>query len=612
MDSETVSVEKHMGTTDESRAEALKRTETRESQIEYPQGPKLLVIILCLYMSMFLIALDRTIIATAIPRITDTFNSIDDIGWYGSAYLLAACGFILVYGRVYTFYSTKWVFLSGIILFELGSAVCGAAPSSNALIIGRAIAGFGSSGIMTGAITILVSTVPLQKRPLYQGLFGAVFGVASVAGPLLGGAFTDSKATWRWCFYINLPIGAFTIVGLILFLHLNERDKKKMTLWEQFLSLDPIGTAFFLPSIICLLLALQWGGSVYPWSEWRIIVLLVFFSILMVGFIVTQYVTRNTTATIPARIITQRSVAFGCFFTFCIGSAMMTEVYFLPLWFQAIKGVTALNSGLMMLPMILSLVVASIICGALVQKIGYYTPFMYLGTILVSIGTGLLTTFTTTTPHSKWIGYQVIVGLGIGSSFQQANLAAQVVLAHRDVPTGSAMVFFCQTFGGAIFVSVGQNVFLDKLIARVGATIPASVINPAVIAKTGATELRNFVPPAALPAVLQAYNWALMHGPMVVGVCIACFCVIGAAGMEWRNLKTKGHDKYAKKDAETGDAEAEEAEAAAAAGGALEPVEAVEEAEEAEEAEAPAKHPDTPTDAGTDADGLTERIMEKI
>lgn len=203
MDSETVSVDKPIGAESGSHVKTdvkadITRTETRESQIEYPTGPKLMIIMASLYLAMFLVALDRTIIATAIPRITDTFNSIDDIGWYGSAYLLTACGFILMYGRIYTFYSSKWVFLSGIFLFEVGSAVCGAAPTSNALIVGRAIAGFGSSGIMTGAITIMINTVPLHRRPMYQGLFGAVFGVASVAGPLLGGVFTDTKATWRW------------------------------------------------------------------------------------------------------------------------------------------------------------------------------------------------------------------------------------------------------------------------------------------------------------------------------------------------------------------------------------------------------------------------------
>jgi hypothetical protein len=163
----------------------------------YPSTAKTAVIMLSLYISIFLVALDRTIIGPAIPAITNEFDSIGDIGWYGSAYMLTAAGFILLYGRIYTFFPTKPVFLSGIFLFELGSIVCGAARSSNMLIVGRAIAGLGSSGIFTGAILIMLNTVPLAKRPMLQGLFGACFGVASVAGPLLGGAFTSSSATWR-------------------------------------------------------------------------------------------------------------------------------------------------------------------------------------------------------------------------------------------------------------------------------------------------------------------------------------------------------------------------------------------------------------------------------
>jgi hypothetical protein len=164
----------------------------------YPSGAKAAVIMVSLYISIFLVALDRTIIGPAIPAITNQFNSIGDIGWYGSSYMLTSAGFILLYGRIYTFFPTKAVFLSGIVLFEIGSAICGAAQTSTMLIIGRAIAGLGSSGIFTGAILIMLNTVPLHRRPLLQGLFGACFGVASVAGPLLGGAFTGSKATWRY------------------------------------------------------------------------------------------------------------------------------------------------------------------------------------------------------------------------------------------------------------------------------------------------------------------------------------------------------------------------------------------------------------------------------
>lgn len=173
-------------------------TAVDEDEIEYPSTWKSIIILIALCLAVFCMALDNTIIATAIPRITDEFKALGDVGWYASAYLLTTCSFQLLYGKIYTYASIKWTFIVCVIIFEIGSAICGAAPSSTALIVGRAIAGLGAGGLFSGGLLIIAHTVPLQKRPIYTGLVGGMYGIASVAGPLLGGVFTDSYLTWRW------------------------------------------------------------------------------------------------------------------------------------------------------------------------------------------------------------------------------------------------------------------------------------------------------------------------------------------------------------------------------------------------------------------------------
>ncbi|ORY01729.1 major facilitator superfamily domain-containing protein [Clohesyomyces aquaticus] len=524
----------NLGRTSRTTASSdIRLTLDRVLDYPYPSRAKVVLIMFSLYISIFLVALDRTIIGPAIPEITNQFHSLDDVGWYGSAYMLTACGFILLYGRVYTFFNTKWVFLSGIFLFEIGSAVCGAAPSSMILIIGRAIAGLGSSGIFTGAILIMLQIVPLHRRPMLQGLFGACFGVASVTGPLLGGAFTGSKATWRWCFYINLPLGAITVVVAIIFVNLNE--SKPVLTWKQiFWNLDPFGTLLFVPSITCLLLALEWGGTEYEWSEPRMIALLVVFAVLFLSFIALQYLTRRSTATVPARIIFQRSVAFGGISQFFVGSTMLTVSIYLPIWFQAIKDATAMRSGIMMIPLVLSVVVGSIVSGGLVQRFGYYTPFMIFGSVCMSVGTGLLTTWNSSTSSAEWIGYQILIGIGVGSSMQHPNLAVQVVLPKEDIPSGTALLSFAQTLGGAIFVAVGQNVFIDKFTAALG---DIHGIDPARILHQGATGFRKGVPDFVIPRVVEAYNYSLVKGTFFAALIVACLSFLAAIGMEWRSVK---------------------------------------------------------------------------
>ncbi|KAL9126067.1 MAG: hypothetical protein Q9217_004825 [Psora testacea] len=538
--SKTGEVEKQDGpkTVEETPIQEAEALDKLSEEVEYPTGAKLAIIIASLCLSVFLMALDNTIIATAIPKITDHFKALDDVGWYGSAYLLTTCAFQLLFGKLYTFFSIKWVYLAAIFIFEIGSVVCGAAPSSVALIIGRAVAGLGSAGIFSGALVIIAYSVPLVKRPIYTGLIGGMYGLASVAGPLMGGAFTD-RVSWRWCFYINLPIGAVTIFGIALFFKSPPRkDERSIGFLARAKQFDPIGTTFFIPAIVCLLLALQWGGSKYEWSNGRIIALLVIFGILAIAFGLVQ-VWQQENATVPPRILKQRSILSATWYSACLGASFFVLIYYIPIWFQAIKGTSATESGIRNLPMILSLVVMSILSGIAVTVLGYYTPFMILASVLMAVGVGLISTWKVNSGPSEWIGYQIIYGLGVGFGMQQSLIAAQTVLPLQDVPVGTSIINFSLTLGGALFISVAQNIFTNRLAANLTSNVPN--IPSSLVLETGATSLKQAIQrtnPGSLDGVLTAYNNALTQ-TYYVSVAMAALSIFGALGMEWKSVKGK-------------------------------------------------------------------------
>ncbi|KAJ1327417.1 MFS multidrug transporter [Microdochium nivale] len=536
----------------------VSRVVTREDGTTYASGASLALIVLALCLAVFLMAVDNSIITTAIPKISDDFNSLADVGWYGSAYLLTQASLQLLFGRFYTFLSTKYVFLAAISIFELGSLICGVAPNSVALIIGRAIAGVGAAGIFSGCLLILAHSVPLTKRPLYTGLLGGMYGIASVAGPLLGGAFTD-RVSWRWCFFINLPIGAVTLAVITVFYHdtattantspssssssssprhssdMSQQKHGSSTL-ENIRRFDPVGNAIFMPAIVSLLLALQWGGVTYPWSSPRIIALFVVSAVLLAAFAAIQILLPEGHATLPLRILRNRSVWASGLFAFTQGASFFIFIFYIPIWFQAVQGVSAVDSGIHNLPMMLANILGSILAGAMVTTLGYYVPFMLASTLAMSVGAGLMTTLAPSSPASAWIGYQVVLGLGPGLGFQQPLIAVQTVLDMADVPTGTALIVFLQSLGGALFVAVGQTVFANGLARELVLRLPG--IDPALILSSGATNLKNILSPDQLVQAIAAYNTALTS-TFFVGVGLAVAMLIGSSLVEWKSVKGK-------------------------------------------------------------------------
>ncbi|KAK3353167.1 putative aflatoxin efflux pump [Lasiosphaeria hispida] len=496
-----------------------------------PKSVKFWLTLVCNFLALFLVALDRTIIATAVPRISDEFQALGDIGWYGSAYMLTTACAQLVYGRIYKFYDMKWTFIVSIVVFEIGSAICGAAPSSTVFIIGRAIAGLASAGIFSGTMLIMIPMIPLHRRPAFQGLFGMVFGLASVMGPLIGGGFTDG-ATWRWCFYINLPIGAVSLVFMVFFWNPPKEHHPPVPFMQHVKRLDPIGMLFFLPGCVCLLLALQWGGSTYDWGNWRIVMLFGVCVAATIAFISVQ-IMKPDTAMVPPKIITQRSVAFGVSFTFFLAGSMLMMVYFVPIWFQTVKQTSAINSGIYNLPLVLSLVVSSIAAGIITQKIGYYVPSMLISPAIMSIGEGLMTTFNRDTPPAQWIAYQFIAGFGLGFGMQTSGLAIQTVLPREDVSIGIAINFFVQQLGGAISTSIGQTI-LSNLLAAQLKQIPG--FSGDVVVTEGATHLIDTVPEEFRHLIIDAYNFACQR-IFLSATCMAFAALLCALGMEWKSIK---------------------------------------------------------------------------
>ncbi|CAH0038141.1 unnamed protein product [Clonostachys solani] len=450
----------------------------------YLSGWRLHIVIACLFFGSFLIALDTNIINVALPKISSDFESLQDVAWYGSAYLLTITAFQPVYGSMYTYFRTDVVYRVSISIFEVGSILCATAVNSPMFIVGRAIAGFGAAGILQGALSIISQVVPLEKRPLYMGVVISVFVIAVTVGPVLGGVFTQ-HTTWRWCFWINLPIGAVVLAGLYIFLKIRGQKTadRSLPLSQKLRQMDVFGALIFTSCICCLVLALQWGGQTKPWKSADVI---------------------------------------GCL-----------NVFFLPFWFQGVRGVNAVTTGVNFIPLLLPQLVSLIVVGAVVKQFGYYVPYMVVGELICIGGQVMLTQLERDSSTLYWAASFVVSGLGSGMAMQLPYTAVALVLSDTDVPVGNAIAVLFYQLGGAIFISMGQTVIITTILDLVPKRLPG--IPAEWVVAVGAANLGTLAQSQdQLLALQEIWNVAIRR-TMILSTAVVGAAVPFTLGMEWLN-----------------------------------------------------------------------------
>ena len=450
-----------------------------------------------LMLGMLLAALDQTIVSTALKKIVEDFNGLSHYTWVVTAYLLTSTASTPLYGKISDLYGRRPVFQFAIITFLIGSFAAGAAQSMTQLIAFRAVQGIGAGGLMSLTFVIIGDILSPRERGKYQAYFGGVWGLSSVAGPLLGGFFSDSHkifgvAGWRWIFYINIPVGLAALVITSANLHIAKVKREH--------KIDYLGALLMVSGVSALLLAISVYGPEKGWGNSKTLIAFAAFAILLVAFIFCE--SKATEAILPLRLFRNHTFSLTSMLGFIIGAGMFGAIVMLPLYLQVVKGDSATLSGLKLIPFMIGIVLFSIISGKLISKNGHYKRFPVIGLALMTIGILLLSTIDETTPFWKLAIMAVLIGAGLGFSMQTIVIALQNAIEFKDMGVGTSANTFFRSIGSTVGVAIFGSIYANRLMHfMTEGTAKLSQSNPESFYKVGVDGAKSAVTKADFGAL---------------------------------------------------------------------------------------------------------------